>query len=329
MKNKHKPVLIYLAAVLVLGIMIYVVPKVTDIFETTEVLQTGTLQVTEEVVCYFVREEVVYEAGSAGEATYLIEEGTHIKNGTVTAEFEEDKTEGTDIMEPRSKYDEIIESIGSDAVRTVSFEAQSSGILSYYADGYESILTPETMADFTYEDAVEIDAKTVNLKHNDLRRKEPVFKICDNDNWYIMCWVESASVSKYQVGQDISMQFEDGVVDMTIENIVEDGDRWKITCWSNNYYEAFTTSRVKDGVMISEDYDGLIVKNSCITTRDGQIGLMVLQKNGEYKFTRIEVIANDGEYSALKEGTFVDQNGDKVNTVQVYDEVLKNPGKGS
>lgn len=329
MKNKRKPILIYLAVIFGLGLMIYAAPKVTDIFETTEILQTGTLQVTEDVTCYFVREEVVYEAGRSGEAKYLIEEGTHIKTGTITAEFKEDETNGSKILEPRSKYNQIIESVGSDAVRTVSFEAQSSGILSYYADGYESVLTPETMDDFNYDDAVKIDAETVELKHEDLRRKEPVFKICDNDNWYIMCWIESASVSKYQVGQDISIQFDDGVVDMTIKSIVEDGDKWKVTCWSNNYYKEFTASRIKDGVLISKDYDGLIVKNSCITTRDGQIGVMVLQKNGEYKFTRVEVIANDGEYSALEEDTFIDQNGDRVNTVQVYDEILKKPGKGS
>lgn len=327
MKEKRKPILIYLALVLCLGLLIYAVPKVTDVFETTEVIETGTLQVTEEVTCYFVREETVYEAGAAGTAKYLIEEGTHIRTGTVTAEFKEDESESS--AEPRSKYNQIIDGVGKDAVRTVSFEAQSSGVLSYYADGYESLLTPDTMGSFTYEDAAAVDSRTVELKHKDIRRKEPLFKICDNDNWYVMCWVESASVSKYQVGQDITLQLSEGNVDMTIESIVEDGERWKITCWSNNYYEAFTTSRVEEAVLVSKDFDGLIVKNSCITTRDGDIGVMVLQKNGEFEFTRIEVIANDGEYSALEDDTFVDQNGETVKTVQVYDEILKRPGKGS
>jgi len=325
MKNKRKPILIYAAIVIGLGLLIYAVPKVTDVFETTEVIQTGTLQVTEEVTCYFVREETVYEAGAAGTVKYLIDEGTHIRPGTVTAEFKEDESGG----EPRSKYNEIIESVGSDAVRTVSFEAQSSGILSYYADGYENSLTPENLDEFKYSDAKEISDKTVELKHNDVRRNEPMFKICDNDNWYIVCWVESASIAKYQAGQDITFQFDDGSVDMTIESITEDGDRWKIVCWSNNYYESFTTSRVKDGVLISKNYEGLIVKNSCITTRKGKIGVMVLQKTGDYEFTRIKVIANDEEYSALADDTFTDQNGETVKTVQVYDEILKRPGKGT
>lgn len=329
MNKKRKPVLIYLAVVAVLGLLIYAVPKVTDIFETTEVVQTGTLQVTEEVTCYFVREETVYEAGAAGTVKYLIDEGTHIRTGTKTAEFKEDDTDGSDVMEPRSKYDTVIDGVGSEAVRTASFEAKSSGILSYYADGYESTLTLENMDTFTYENASALEERTVELKHKDVRRNEPIFKICDNDNWYILCWVESASISKYQVGQDVTFQFEDGSVDMTIESITEDGDKWKITCWSNNYYESFTSSRVKEAVLVSKDFDGLIVKNSCITTRNGEIGVMVLQKTGEFKFTRIKVIANDEEYSALEDDTFIDQNGETVKTVQVYDEILKRPGKGT
>lgn len=329
MKKKYKPILIYLAVVLGLGILIYAVPKVTDVFATTYIVETGTLQVTEEVTCYFVREETIYEAGAAGEVNYLIDEGTHIKTGTKTAEFKEDESEGASAEAARSKYEEIIDGIGSAAVRTVSFDAQSSGVLSYYADGYESRLTPANMDTYTYDKVKDMQDKNIELKHTDVRRNEPMFKICDNDNWYIMCWIESGSVSKYQEGQDITIQFDDGSVDMTIESIVEDGDYWKITCWSNNYYESFTKCRVKDGVLVSKDFDGLIIKNSCITTRNGEMGVMVLQKNGEYAFTRIKVIANDGEYSALEEGTFVDQNGNTLKTVKVYDEILKRPGKGS
>ena len=329
MKEKRKPILIYLALVLGLGLLIYAVPKVTDVFETTEVIMTGTLQVTEEVECYFVREETVYEAGAAGTAKYLIDEGTHIRTGTVTAEFKEDETDGAEIMEPQSKYDQVIEGVGKDAVRTVSFEAQSSGVLSYYADGYESTLTPQTMDAITYDEVKHMESNAIDLKHKKLRKKEPVFKICDNDNWYIMCWIDSASISKYQVGNDITIQLPEGNVDMTIQSITEDDGKWKLICWSNNYYEAFTTSRVEDAVLVSKDFDGLIIKNSCITTRDDKIGVMVLQKNGDFEFTRIKVIANDGEYSAVEDDTFTDRDGNSVKTVQVYDEILKRPGKGS
>jgi hypothetical protein len=95
-----------------------------------------------------------HEAGAAWTADYLIEEGTHIRTGTKTAEFKEAESGGT---EPHSKYKEIIDGIGGDAIKTVSFEAQSSGIISYYADGYESTLTPDNMDSLTYKDVSDIE----------------------------------------------------------------------------------------------------------------------------------------------------------------------------
>ena len=37
------------------------------------------------------------------------------------------------------------------------------------------------------------------------------------------------------------------------------------------------------------------------------------------------VLATDGKVSAVREGYYYDQEGQMVNTVEVYDEVLTNP----
>ena len=40
-------------------------------------------------------------------------------------------------------------------------------------------------------------------------------------------------------------------------------------------------------------------------------------------------LANAGKYALLEDGTFIDEDGNTVDTVNVYDEILKRPGKGS
>lgn len=329
MKKNRKPILIYFASLLVLALLIYAVPKVTDIFETTAVLETGTIQVTEESMCYFVRDEAVYVAGAPGEAEFTIEEGTHICTGTILADFTEDETEGADEAAPRSKYADVIDGVGDDAVRTVSFESKSSGIVSYYADGYESTLTPDSLDTLTWEDVSGITSRTVDLKHTSLKKGDPVLKICDNDNWYIVCWVEAASVANYTVGNEVSITLPEGTVDMEVESITQDGERWKIIFWSNNYYEAFAESRVEEGIIVSQDYTGLITETENIITKDGQPGVMVLRKNGDYEFVRVKIKASDGEYSALEDVSFTDEEGQFVNTVNVYDEILRRPGNST
>ena len=86
---------------------------------------------------------------------------------------------------------------------------------------------------------------------------------------------------------------------------------------------------LKKQQIVSQDYNGLIAKSKSITTKDGKPGVMVRQTSGEYAFTQVKVIASDGEYTVLQDVSFIDENGNSVNTVNVYDEILKNPGKGT
>lgn len=330
-KKNRRLVYLYILILIVLYIAIYVVPKVTGVFETTEILEAGSLQGTEETICYFVREETVYEAGFSAELNYPIAEGTHIRKGTKAikmAETEQPKQD-TEGKEETSKYQGIIDRLGKQAVLTTDGKVETSGIFSSYVDGYEAFFTPESMKTLRYKDVQELDIKAKDVKRDKSLAREPVFKISDNDNWYLMCWVEAASIAKYEIGSEMTIQLPAGAVDVTIKDIMEDGDHWKILFRSNRYYAEFSKSRIEEARIITQDYNGLIAENSSITTRDGKPGVMVRGANGEYTFTRVKILARDGDYSALQDVSFVDEDGISVDTVKVYDEILKRPGEGT
>ena len=77
--------------------------------------------------------------------------------------------------------------------------------------------------------------------------------------------------------------------------------------------------------IVTSDNDGLIVDNKCIIEKDGKKGVYVRNKNGEYEFKQIKVISSNGEESVIEDATFIDEEGNQVYTVDVYDEVLKHP----
>lgn len=330
-KKNRKPIYIFVLILIVLYIAIYVIPKATGLFDTTEVLEAGTLQVTEETTCYFVRDETVYEAGEAGKLDYKVEEGVHIRKGTRVLKLTEsgDEDASKKKAEEKSEYKDVIKRLGEHVVRTVSCEAQSSGVLSYYADGYENFFSPDTMDQLRYKNVKDLQIEASSLKRENAMQTEPLFKICDNENWYLLCWVEAASIARYEVGNNLTVQLPDGDVTASIQNITEDGDQWKLTLRSNQYYETFAKSRIVQARLVSQEYDGLIVKNSAITTENGDVGVMVRQTSGDFTFTRIKVIASDGDYSVVEDGSFIGEDGNSVNTVNVYDEILKRPGEGS
>lgn len=189
------------------------------------------------------------------------------------------------------------------------------------------------MDKFSYDDAKEITAKPIELKQSPVRKTEPVLKICDNDNWYIMCWVESASIANYEVGDKVSLTLPGGTVDMKVHSITQEGDYWKLIFWSNNYYKEFTESRMEEGLIMSGYYEGLKTETSNIITYVNEETeekipvVLTIKKNGELGVVPVKVKANDGEFSILKEGSFVDEKGTLHDTVNIYDEILRNPSK--
>ena len=73
------------------------------------------------------------------------------------------------------------------------------------------------------------------------------------------------------------------------------------------------------------DVSGLIINNGSLTTKGKQVGAYVKKTTGDFVFMPVQVIVSDGERSLIAEGTYFDEKGLPVDTVKVYDEVLRNP----
>ena len=102
---------------------------------------------------------------------------------------------------------------------------------------------------------------------------------------------------------------------------------WQIVFESDRYYEDFTKLRILELDIVTSDYSGLIVPNSSIATLDGQVGVYVKQKTEDYKFVPIKIRTSDGELSVVADSKYYDADGNEVLTVEIYDEILKDPEK--
>ena len=80
-KKTKKAICIYVAALLILYVVVEILPKVTDVFETTQVLEPGTLKLSYETTGYFIKEESVGIAYETGSISYLAEVGEAVKRG--------------------------------------------------------------------------------------------------------------------------------------------------------------------------------------------------------------------------------------------------------
>lgn len=320
-KIKKKPIVLFFIAIIALYVIIYIVPKVTGALVSSYTATYGELKICDETDGWLVRSEKVYTAGSGGSINRYIEEGTLVRNGTSVMEVSGDGGGEID-----TAYTDLLSRLGDSAVETESYAAEEVGIVCYYADGYEGKLTPETMekGGLSYYSKVTQDA-VVDLKRDTAAKGEPVFKVADRTKWYLVCFVEESSADRYEVGQELKVVFEDDEVRMDVKSIKKMDGKIRIILETVYYYEGFAKTRAAKVSLVTYENRGLILENDSIVEEDGKQGVYVKVRSGNFVFVPVSVEKTDGQYSLVKDGTYTDEEGELISTVEIYDEVLKNP----
>ncbi len=396
MKWKKRIIMLFCAALVILFIIIYVYPNVTGALLKTEIIEYGSLQVTDQVTAYIVRNETVYFADKAGSIQYNAEEGEQVRKGArildiipggptdqetayqklmerisrfnggeslfrddikkiraQLAQLENERDaamnageqeQSARIEQQRQRLSQKLDYIqAADAAAKeeiagqnklingqenmpVNYTSQTNGVVSYYIDGCESEFTPENMTLLSRDKVQRLNIEVQNLVRENTLANEPLYKIVDHKKWYAVFWVAPENIVKYEKGKKATLNLPLGQVDGTIYDIIDDGGQWLVILEFNRYYEEFTQIRKVDAEVVTADYSGLIIKNENLAAKDGQPGVYVRDKSGEFVFKPVKIITSDGEWSLVEVSYFyTDDGATKVETVNIYDEILRDP----
>ncbi len=177
--------------------------------------------------------------------------------------------------------------------------ASQDGVVSFYFDGCEALMTPANIGSFT-EDALEEVAagKTIETEGDDAAYA-PLYRIVDTTDWYVVMYSADA-IPEMHVGNAFSLLFDD-YTDFQYTGVV-----YNATTLENNGGFVYTI-RIRDdiGPLIGErrvsarlygEQEGLRVKKGCVSVSDGEP--YVETADGEY--VRVEIIADGGEYYLVR-----------------------------
>jgi putative membrane fusion protein len=289
-----------------LYIYIYVIPGISGALTRTAIISYGNLKVSDETTGFLVRNEVVLSANQSGSISYYVEEGLKTRKGT--------------------KVLDIYPSSGTPA----GYACPSTGVVSYYIDGYEAYFTPENISNLEFSKLQEMDISLENTSRSKTGRTEPLYKLILDDVWYIVVLVSENNVDKYTLDSKVTIEFGDGNVDGYTTALIQKSAGWLAIVKTDKYYKNFAKIRQASITVITEDYQGLIVPNTAITEENGQPGVYVKDLAGDYHFTRIKAITTDGNYSLVHSAYFYETDSQgaqiKIYTVEIYDEILRNTG---
>ena len=302
--NRLKLMLLAYAVVFViLYVIIYVVPRVSGIFLETYTAEYGTLEVSQESSYMAVRDEKLYVSDNGGAVSRAAAQGSLMR-----------------------KNSHIVD------VGGVKHYSQQKGIVSYYYDGLEGVYTPENMQTITEADLELTDEEKQTYavrecSQGTVESGSPIFKIVDNKEWYLVCWLSAAEAEDIEAGRSITVEFVDGKqLKMKVMQVNPQGQNRQLILSCNRYYEKFDSIRSGTCRLIKSSKSGIIVDSDSIVEEDGQKGVYVMSKQlDEASFVPVKVLLSHGDKTVVEKNYFINVEGQKVSTVENYDEILKKP----
>jgi len=298
---------IYLIVVVALASFIYLVPKFTNRYDDTYTAEYGTLEVGFDCECLVVRDERLHTSDEAGVLERVVSEGKAVRKNA------------------------RIVNVGG-----TGYYNQVRGIVSYSYDGLENNLTPDTMKEIS-QDYIEAskDSMTIQEVKDEVVSGDVVFKIVNNQAWYLVTWVDYSKIKSLKVGSSVTVRMGDEDVKMKVyfkDDFATDEDaRLILSC--NRIYDNYLSSRVLDCRVITKSKDGIIIETDSILVQDKEGGVMRVDKYGNANFVPIKILLQNDEnqtvIEVLENSYFFDDEGNAVYTIKNYDTILRQKKQGS
>ncbi len=186
------------------------------------------------------------------------------------------------------------------------------------------------MAALEYEKISKIEPQITDLRVQKVIRTQPLFKIVDNNIWYMVTWLDKGLLDQYKVGRTVEFKFPQGQIKGQIFRVIENDKNIAVIFKIDEYIEGFYKTRNIDLEAVVLNYEGLKVPKESILEKDGKKGVLVLDINRNATFKPVKVKGYDEVSAIVHSNVFYEIEGDQqkaVDTIKLYDEIVKNPSR--
>lgn len=227
------------------------------------------------------------------------------------------------------RYTRIMEDIESVAVLTDSGVTNDAGYVSYYVDGAEARLSTDAYDGLSKKELKSLSGKrSIQTPEHHCGKGYPVFKIVKNKKWYLVYYLSNEDAAKYTEGGTVEIDINGEPVTVSVHRIDSGTKTSKITLTCKTFFDGFFEERSMDTKVTVSSAQGLVLEDaSIVEAPDGKRGVFVKNKLGEHVFTPVSVKADDGIKCVVYSDIYVDAEGNFVETIGTYDEIVASPSE--
>lgn len=200
------------------------------------------------------------------------------------------------------------------AVRHSIYSA-SAGVFSHYLDGFEEVITPYNMHEFTPD---EIDALIAEATSDKKKESNYICKVADNFRYFIAVPVSAEFASAMTVGKRVTLRFPElsgSSFNVLVQAITPETDGRVVAIFeTSRYVDSLILKRTANVEIIREKYSGFKVSVDSIKTLDDINGVYAVRE-GIMHFVPVEILYNTEE-------TAIVRTKDSENPLKLYDEII-------
>jgi len=199
-----------------------------------------------------------------------------------------------------------------------------SGIVSYAIDGYENLLTPESLPEITPALVESILSEKSELRNTDtnIAAGDPPAKIIKGTDIYIAAVLDTEQAKEYKEGNNITIRINDVNIETTatITNVNDNGSgKTVVTVRTSRGTDILSNVRKVNVDFITKKEEGLKVPVRCLRnfSEDGkQADIMLIKFNVAY-IVRVDITCRNDEYAIVR--TSEDNKSNfKLNLYDIY-----------
>ena len=243
------------------------------------------------------------------------------------AEGEGEAEEEEEPADHAGRYKSIMEELGDSVKVTESGATADAGYVCYFVDGAEAKLSTSNLDSLTEKDLKSFAGrKTVKTPDNHCSKGQPVYKIVRNSKWYLVFFVDNEALGRFIDGDTVTIDINGEPVSVGV-NLVESGTKTtKVALSCKAFFDGFLEEREMTTTVTFVSATGLVLEDaSIVTAPDGMRGVFVKNKLGEHVFKPVSAKADDGKKCVVYSDIYVDAEGNFVETIRTYDEIVAEP----
>ena len=176
--------------------------------------------------------------------------------------------------------------------------AEAEGVVSFYTDGYENALTPDSLEALTPEDIRAVIAGSPLGETSS--RQTNIYRLVDQDTWYVAILTDGQSWNPV-LDQEYYLQFEG------FEDLVYTARVTRVQKIDNDVLAVFLVEdpmgpmiyQRSGRVTLNSELSGLSVLSEALADQNGQPGVWLFDVPGG-TFVPVDVLSNDGNRALIQ-----------------------------